>query len=184
MKEWTVGHCYPQLKTTEDMLIRASYDDLSGWEIIMAFPNLTEKELNHLRYGTAQLTFVEIRDRLFLLGKFGGFSWFDTPFEPAIYPRPQNYPILPDKKGTPVILVCADTVTGEVKGLRVMGLSNIMSNALNSACAHMDAKHRPMDEEAYSRDLQTIYKEYPNTEAMLQEVNPAYVTIIYEETRT
>lgn len=181
-EEYKVGKVRPELRT-HDSLIRAGYDELSGWTLIIGFPEMTEKERLDVDKGDAQVAFTAINSRLFLLGKFGDQAWLDAPFEPAKYANPQEFSDAKPGEGVSLLIIGADTATGAVKCLRVIGLSNSMTNALHAKCRELDKKNRPYDNEAYERDINAIYARFPDSASMLKTVDLANITVISRETR-
>lgn len=180
MVHYHVGDTYPEFRTG-DMTIRAEYTGLSGWTMVVGFPNISDREVADFSHTDAQVAHVVIDDRLFLLAKFGNISWMDMPFEPAKYSEPLDYSPFPGGTGIPLTVIVFNSSTGMVRHIRMLGLSNPMSNNLHAICADMDKRHRPFDPAAYDADINRIYAEYPSSESMLKKVVQENVTIFAKE---
>lgn len=180
LKRYRVGDVYEEFKTG-DMLAIIDYMEGSGWLLAVGYPNMTDQEVVMFSSSTLQSAFTVINDRLFLLAKFGSFPWLDTPFEPARYPNPQNYPYFEDGKGINLTVLVVNTATGMVRHIRVVGLSNPMSNHLHAVCRDMDKRHRPFDNLVYEREVKEIYDRYPSSDAMLRSAKKEDITILARE---
>ena len=45
-----------------------------------------------------------------------------------------HFHMFPDGKGLPLSIIAVDSATGQIKGLRVVGMSSKLSNALHKRC--------------------------------------------------
>lgn len=171
---YTVGEFIPMLKTGE-IQMRAMYD--GTWTIFVLFPNMSKQEAININSGAVSVGFVVIEDELFLLGKLGEIPWFDTPFEPARC-QSETYPDFEEGAGVPILFVGADSNTGVIQSIRLIGASNAMSNALHAVCRDMKTQHSPLDIKKQNAHYDKIYRKYPSSEAMLKEANPNHFTVI------
>lgn len=77
-----------------------------------------------------EFRFVEHNKVGFLCVKFAGMPWGDCPFHPALY-REHGVAVemrdLGKSGGLPLTIICADTATGEVLNLRLVGLGHDFS---------------------------------------------------------
>ena len=176
MGYYKVGEIIPELKTGIEIAqihYRAPF-----WELAVAYPGITEAEINELTTGNFRLAITTIDECLFFLFSVGRISWADAPYEPRISKEPMDYRInFPKGSGVPFVLLLADSNTGCLKGMREMGLGDIMSTRIHTICRNLE-RHRPLDKVKYHATVEQIYKRYPHSEDMLKTVKPGDVFAI------
>lgn len=170
----TVGGRYPQW-IHPGPLVQIHFRD-SYWELVVGFPDITPEEVQELHYGSVQVAAVVLNRCLFFLFKFGRIPWCDAPYDPRIDSRDRAFLSFRPGEGAPLALIIVDTNTGEVKGMRMMGLSNLLSNRVHRLCRNLQVL--PFDDEEYKAALNQVYQKYPTSESMLKKVNPKDITMI------
>ncbi len=176
MYYYKVGRPIPGLKTG-NVTVQMHYRD-PFWELAIAYPAMTEAEIYEMREGNFRMAITTIDDCLFFLFSVGNIPWADAPYEPRITSEPMDYRLdFPEGEGAPLVLLMVDSNTGCLKGMRVMGLGNLLSYRIHSICRNLD-KQRPLDKERYDRTVEQIYKRFPHSKDMLRTVNPGDVFAI------
>lgn len=176
MEYYEVGRPIPRLKTGT-VVIQMHYKD-PFWELAVAYPDMTEEEVNELREGSFRMAITTIDECLFFLFSVGRIPWADAPYEPRITSEPMNYRLdFPEGEGVPLVLLIVDSNTGCLKGMRVMGLGNLLSHRIHTICRNLD-RQRPLSKEKYSETVRQIYKRFPQSKDMLKTVNPGDVFAI------
>lgn len=138
---------------------------------------MTKEEEDAIHYGELKISFVVVRDRLFILGQFGDMPLADMPFEPALYESPQEFCDCEEGEGAAVLVLGIDSHSGTLKVIRLLGLSTELSNALHKTCRELDAKHRPLNKAEYLKSLEDIYKDFPQPAFLLSRVKPGHTMV-------
>ena len=176
MDSYEVGKIILELKTGIDM-VQIHYRE-PFWELAIAYPGITETEINELTTGNFRMAITTIDECLFFLFSVGRIPWSDAPYEPRISKEPMNYSInFPKGRGVPLVLLMVDSNTGCLKGMRVMGLGNLVSTRIHTICRTLE-NQRPLDKVKYHATVEQIYKRYPHSEDMLKTVKPGDVLAI------
>ena len=165
---------------TGTILIRADHDEYT-WSLTVGYPEITEEETSELQTGDFQMTFTKLNDTIFLLCRIGKIDWMDAPFEPRIDPDGYRFPQFEPGTGAPLVLQIVDTITGQLKALRVVGMGNVLSNRLHKACQEqLDTRIvLSPDENAYL--VNKTYREYPDSASMLRTVNPNNIFMLLKD---
>lgn len=179
LRDYHVGQRYPNWATGGD-IVQADFGD-GLWTLTIGFPGITPEEIQNIQLGHAQFAFADVEDCLFLLVKFGAFDWMDAPYEPRLYPEPQEYINFEHGDGAPLLVFSVDTNTGELKAMRILGLGNVLSNRLHAVCREKDAR-RPLDTEAYSKKVSQLYRRFPSSAQLLNKVKLSDVFMLIDQT--
>lgn len=156
--EYSVGKCYPQFKNQQDCY-RLEYDNGGLWLYVL-LRGWTAQERRAVRADQPiEFRFVEHNKVGFLCIKFEGMPWGDCPFHPALY---REHGVAVEMQdfgkigGVPLTIICADTATGEVLNLRLVGLGNAFSKEwLKWAAEQYDV---PMPRSEYEQRIDEVYR--------------------------
>jgi len=149
---------------------RAEYNCRGGQhELLLCLSGLTEREVEAVRKGEAELGLVIWGDVLFFLYRFGeAIQWSDAPYSWHLVPAGERE--LPEPPATTetrallsVVLVDADR--NVVRALGAVTLSPDFTRELHRAIRRQAA--RPWPAEDYDAQLRRAYERWPDTEAML-----------------
>ena len=125
MYSYTVGEVVPQLKTGGN-LVQMGYSD-GMWELRIGYPTITQTEVQELQYGDFRMAVADIDEALFFLFAIGETPWCDAPYEPRLVTPPPVFDFFPQKgEGAPLLLLIVDTRTGILKGMRMLGLGELL----------------------------------------------------------
>lgn len=168
MEYYEVGRPIPELKTGTE-IVQIHYRD-PFWELVVAYPDITEAEIRELSKGSFRMAITTIDECLFFLFSVGEIQWADAPYEPRITSEPMDYRLdFPEGEGAPLVLLMVDSNTGCLKGMRVMGLGNLLSHRIHAICQNLD-RQRPLDRGKYDERIRQIYKRFPLSKDMLKTV--------------
>lgn len=128
-----VGEKYPN-KIIEGMAV--SHDE-SGFTISIGFPNLKESEVEAFKNGKLTFSASRLGKALFLITEIEGFIGIsDVAFDVNLtenkmdeFRKSEN-----ENVGYKVEFLLVDTATGILKGIRVVGISQQLSNAIYETC--------------------------------------------------
>lgn len=161
---------------TGNINIQITYRD-PHWELIVGFPGITKDEIREIQYGTFLAAPVVIDGVLFWLSKFGDIPWSDCPFEPRLASESAKYNHFEDGEGAPMSIMAVDTNTGEIKAIRIVGLTHTISNYMSDH-SEKTLHLGPLDRKGYYDLLEHIYAKYQQSDEMLSLVDPAHVICI------
>lgn len=100
-----------------------------GMMVLITMPNITKSEVETINKGQLKYYLTEYKEILYLVLDYGHLS-FDIGYNRKDDPDLED--IKDDKSGYAVTIVLADTVTGEVKSIRLISLSNHFSKTLKN----------------------------------------------------
>lgn len=167
----SVGDRVPEY-LTNDILIRMDYDSVTGWKLIIGFPEMRKDENDSFIKGSLMTTLAVIKDTPFFLFSFDAGPWMDTPFDPRINPTlPPFEEIEEEGVGCSLIIVSVDTKYGEILGFRQVGLSHTLSNKILRTMREFQLRP-PISRERYRRNIDAAYSVYASSEEMLRTVHP------------
>lgn len=138
----------------------AKFDlDDNGAMLVVYFVNPTAEEIEQFKANKPfHIRFTKLDGIIFLTVKIGGLSWMDAPYSPHLSKNLTRY-VLPDEgQGLALTLIFIDSGTGEIKSMRLIGLSHqftkqLFGNVMEEAVKEFDYKE-------YDRKLRQIYQKY------------------------
>ena len=172
----SVGQRIPQY-ATGDTMIRLNYTGIT-WVMVVGFPGITQEEVQEVRFGSFKAAAQDFNGILFFFAAFGQIPWCDASYEPRLNPEITEYPLydMAGDDGAPLTVLAVDTLTGEIKAIRMIGLGSNISNIMSVVCNK--ALEEPFDEQEYRSLVQKVYREYPTTAAMLKRVRPESLFVV------
>lgn len=143
---------------------RTHYDEGTKFEFTQGGPVLfimferpTEKEIEAVRAGKFIMKFYEHDNIIFMLFKFEGVPWIDTPYNINLSP-PFEFEPMSKTQGFGLQIYLIDAATGILKVIRHIGLGHEFSIRLRDAI--LSQKSKPFDNGIYSFKINDIYKRY------------------------
>ena len=73
------------------------YDSVTGWKLIIGFPEMRKDENDSFIKGSLMTTLAVIKDTPFFLFSFDAGPWMDTPFDPRIFSTFSPYDVLEEE---------------------------------------------------------------------------------------
>ena len=151
-----VGKCYDYLKTKIDGC-RIDFDENGGLLFVyLVEPTITE--VNNIIKNRLRIKLDVIEGVMMFTIKFNGSLMFDTPYSPQLSKNKIDFHNIPEGRGFALSIVVADAKTGEVKGLRLVALSNKFSHDIAKAVD--EVKKTPFNRAEYENTIDKIYNKY------------------------
>ena len=135
----------------------------SGAVLQIFFNNPTSDEISQFKEGKRfEIRFIEIRNVIMITIKIGNLNWSKnlTKFE-----LPNN------NQGLALTIMLIDARTGEIKALRLVGLSEKFTKKLFGTI--MELKITYFDKLEYAQTINSIYASYP-TDKLVKLSNDYY----------
>lgn len=118
----SVGNVYDEIIGEPDT-IRFDING-NGGVLLVLYNNPTDHEISQFSSGADfEVRFTEILDMIILTFKFGDRNWMDAPYSPHISQNLNLPDYLNKGEGMALTVLLFDTVTGQLKSIRVIGLA-------------------------------------------------------------
>ncbi len=121
-----------------------------------------ESETKQFQDAPIEIRFVEIQDVIMLMFKVGSLAWIDAPYSPHLSRELTKFIFPDDGKGLALTIVFADSNTGVIKSIRLIGMSEKFSKKF-IGCV-MENKVKPFDQMVYYQKINQIYNKYTTKE--------------------
>lgn len=133
--------------------------DDSGVKLIVLFDNPTENEIRQFKSGQKfEIRFTVLYNIIMFCVKVGNLNWMDAPYNPHLSINMTKFPIPNNNQGLTLQLILINSMTGQIKHMKVIGLSEKFSRELIGTI--MDKKIEKFDIKEYDKNLTKIYCTY------------------------
>lgn len=133
--------------------------DDSGATMIMFYNRPTVDEIAQFASSKPfEIRLTTMYNIMMLTARVGSLPWVDMPFTPHISRNLTNLQLPVDGQGLALMLYLVDCSNGQIKSMRLLGLSDKFTRALIGAA--LDIKMQPFDQTEYNRNLQRIFDRY------------------------
>lgn len=132
----------------------------SGVQVLITFDTPIQEEIDFIRVGKAEFKLILKNDIPFLLSKFGGLDWMESPIRVDEEQIASISDMKCDDMGYGMYVILADVKTGAVKALRAIGLGNGFSKELNK----MMLVAPILSKEEYIKNVLAVQRAYTNKE--------------------
>lgn len=112
---------------------------------------------------------ILLGDVIMTMFKIGDLNWIDAPFSPHLSEKLTKLDMPNELQGMNLIIVFVDSSNGEIKSLRLIGMSNNFTKSLYRDIYQMWMKE--FDRTKYNSDLQEIYAKYTTKELSKMAAN-------------
>ena len=119
MYRYAVGERYEDLVSREG--IRFDMSD-EGGTLMIYFNRPTDAEIRAVKRGPVQFKLLEMKGIIFLLTKFEGMEWMDSPYHVALSKNLTELRDLQENQGYALHIILVDGTVGEIKAMRLVGL--------------------------------------------------------------
>lgn len=134
--------------------------DNGGATMFVFFQSPTMKEIKQFKSGKEfQIRFVELYDVIMLMAKIGDLDWMDAPYTPHLSPDLTQFAIPTEGQGLGLTLILVDATTGQIKSIRLLGLSENFTRKLLGTVIK-NAK-KTFNINSYNMNIVKIYSQYP-----------------------
>lgn len=165
----SVGKCYPQWNTSQDSF-RLEWDDAAGLVLFAMYNGINDWEKEQFSaQNDLVVRYTVIGDVCYFVFRFGATPWADCPFLPSLYRNAGRTFALPDiecGKGLTLTVLLIDSNTGELCGIRLIGLGHDFSVKWRDWA--QNAAERLMDFAEYNRRVEAVYGAYSSVDLALR----------------
>ena len=133
--------------------------DDSGATMIVFFNRPDQNEIAQFKAGKDfEIRFTELSNVIMITTKIGNLNWMDAPYNVHLSRNLEKYTLPNEEFGLALTLMLVDADSGEIKTMRLMGLSTNFTRKFFGAA--MDQKITVFDKDEYQRRVQNIYAKY------------------------
>lgn len=159
MIEYKIGKVVEEFVNHQEGTLFDLSDD--GVDLIVFFKNPTQEEIEQFKSGHKfEIRFAEIYGIIMMTFKIGNLNWMDAPYSPhlGLGKNLTKLTFPAENQGLKLTLIFVDAVTGEIKSIRLMGLSNGFTRKFFGLV--MEQKTKNFDIAEYDNSLRRIYSAY------------------------
>jgi hypothetical protein len=144
----------------------------SGAVLQIFFNNPTSDEISQFKEGKRfEIRFIEIRNVIMVLLKIGNLNWMDATYTPHLSKNLTKFELPNNNQGLALTIMLIDARTGEIKALRLVGLSEKFTKKLFGTI--MELKITYFDKLEYAQTINSIYASY-STDKLVKLSNDYY----------
>lgn len=141
-----------------------------GAKLIVFFKNPTIEEKEQFKSGHRfEIRFTELYGVIMMTFKIGNLSWMDAPYSPHLSKNLTKFTFPNENQGLGLTLIFVDAVTGEIKSMRLMGLSTNFTKKFFGLL--MEQKTKEFNVAEYNNSLNKIYSIYPTNKIVKMSSN-------------
>lgn len=161
MYKYEVGQIVDSFKHHPENVQFDIADD--GATMLVFFKSPTPNEIEQFQSGkNFEIRFTELYNVIMITVRIGNLNWMDAPYTPHLSKNLTKFQLPNNNQGLGLTLILIDAVTGEIKHIRLLGLSKRFTKQLFGAV--MEQKVNEFDVEKYNSTLSKIYSIYPTTQ--------------------
>mgnify|MGYP006987787362 CR=1 FL=1 len=155
--KYEVGQIIPGFAGHQESVV-FDFDD-AGAKMLVFFARPTTEEISQFESGKEfQIKFVELKNVIMVMAKIGNLEWVDAPYSPHLSPNLTQFPITNNGQGLALTLILIDAVTGQVKKVRLLGLTENFSKKFIGTV--IQNKEKPFNKSEYDMNISRIYMRY------------------------
>lgn len=157
MYKYEIGQNIKNFKNHKEGVQFDISDD--GATILVFFDTPTQDEIEQFKSGkNFEIRFIVLNDVIMITTKIGNLNWMDAPYTPHLSKNLTKYQIPNEGEGLGLTLYLVDTATGEIKHMRLLGLSERFTRKLFGSA--MEIKMKEFDKRQYIIKLSDIFNRY------------------------
>lgn len=160
MKEYKVGQVVKDFIKHQEGAI---YDvDDQGASLIVFFNNPTEEEVKQFKSEQRfEIRFTEIYGIIMMTFRIGILNWMDAPYSPHLSKNLTRFVLPNEEQGLGLTLMLVDATTGEIKSIRLIGLSTNFTKKFFGLL--MEQKMKEFNAVEYNNSINRVYSTYPTS---------------------
>ncbi|MBC8588078.1 hypothetical protein [Paratissierella segnis] len=168
MYKYEVGQIVKGLQSNQEG-VRFDMTDI-GSTMTILFNKPTRNEIEYVKAGKLQFGMFVKNDIIFILSKFGSLQWMDAPYHVALSKNLTKLNDIEDGQGYNCHIILADSSTGEIKAMRLIGFSTQYSIKLKE---NIEAQQKTeFNKVQYDVDLASTMMNYSTKEMVrFSEIN-------------
>lgn len=168
MVAYEVGQVINEFKNHQEGTLFDVTD--SGATLLVFFSNPTDDEINQFKSENKfEIRFTELCNVIMITVKIGNLNWMDAPYSPRLSKNLSELQPVSKDKGLSLSIVLIDTTTGEIKHMRLVGLSEMFTKQLFAVIEKQKEKEFNVIE--YNNILNRIYNIYSTNQIVKMSSN-------------
>ena len=161
MKRFEVGQVIEKFKNHQEC-VQFDISD-AGATMLVFFENPVQEEIEQFKAGkNFEIRFTELQGVIMITAKIGNLNWMDAPYNPHLSKKLSKFELPNENQGLGITLVLVDAMTGEIKNIRLLGLSEKFTKQLFGIA--MEQKMEDFDMIEYNKSINRIYSMYSTEE--------------------
>lgn len=157
MHKYEVGQIVDSFKNHAEGVQFDILDDSAT--ILVFFQSPTPQEIAQFKSGkNFEIRFTELYDIIMITVKIRNLNWMDAPYTPHLSHNLTKFQLPNKNQGLGLVLILVDAFTGEIKHIRLLGLSERFTKRLFGIA--MEHKAKAFDKRSYSNSLNKIFSTY------------------------
>lgn len=133
--------------------------------LIYRYTRPSEEEVQAFSKGAFEMAVTEMRDTLFVLSRFGGLRWADTPYSTHLSQSVKNLPDLPeDSKGYSLDAFFVDAQSNVLKAHRLVRLTPDFYQKFRAML--MKDMEKPFEVSAYQQAVEQVFSTYSTADLL------------------
>lgn len=164
MYKYEIGQAIDSFKYHSEGVHFDIADD--GATMLVFFQNPTAEEIEQFQSGkNFEIKFTELYGVIVITVKIGNLNWMDAPYTPHLSKNLTKFQLPNESQGLGLTLVLIDVNTGEIKHIRLLGLSERFTKRLFGIV--MEYKVKMFNKTEYSNSINRIFSIY-NTDQIVK----------------
>lgn len=157
MYKYEVGQVIDNFRSHDEGTQFGLNDD--GATMIVFFNRPTDDEIEQFKSGkNFEIRFIELKDVIMITTKIGNLNWMDAPYTPHLSKNLTKFQFPNENQGLGLTLMLVDATNGEIKHIRVLGLSDKFTKRLFGSV--MELKMKEFNLAEYKRSINIIFNTY------------------------
>lgn len=167
MYKYEVGQVVESFKNHQEK-VYFDIDD-SGATMLVFFQSPTVKEIEQFKSGkNFEIRFTELYGVIMITVKIGNLNWMDAPYTPHLSKNLTKFEFPRENQGLGLTLILVDAITGEIKSMRLLGLSERFTKKLFGVV--IEHKVKPFSKDEYDNSINKLFSAY-NTNQIVKMSN-------------
>lgn len=156
MIKYEVGKRYPEFAGQDG--VQFGIDD-GGASLLIRFSDPDPDEIAQFKEGKPfEIKFTTLYGVMMITTKIGNLNWMDAPYSPHLSKGNTKYQMPQDGQGLGLTIFLADSITGELKSMRLVGLSTRFTQELFKET--MSQKMSPFNITEYQNNINRVFQRY------------------------
>lgn len=136
-----------------------------GATMLVFFQNPATEEIEQFKSGkNFEMRFTELYGVIIITVKIGNLNWMDAPYTPHLSRNLTKFQFPNENQGLGLTLILIDARTGEIKHIRLLGLSERFTKRLFGVV--MEHKVKSFDKEEYKQSLNKFFCTYQTNQVV------------------
>lgn len=161
MYKYEVGQVVNSFKHHPEGVYFDIADD--GATMLVFLQSPTSEEIWQFKSGKDfEIKFTELYGIIMITVKIGNLNWMDAPYTPHLSQNLTKFQLPNEGQGLGLTLILIDAATGEIKHIRILGLSEKFTKRLFGAV--MEYKVRPFSKAQFDDSVNRVFATYKTSQ--------------------